>query len=295
MEIIADVVRSGFVEGHHWGTVVGVRGRVVEVARGDVGAPFLPRSALKPLQTVGMVRAGLVLDEELIALACSSHSGEVEHVAGVHRILADAGLSTTDLANAAQAPRTGRGPTDRVHAECSGKHAAMLATCVAAGWPVKGYLDVEHPLQVALRETVEELTGERVGAVAVEGCGAPAFAISPTGLARAFVRLGTEQELAPVAQPMLDWPQMVAGSGREVTTLLRNGLLAKDGAEGVLVVADRTGSAVVVKVADGSWRGCVPVAAAASKRVGLAWPKRLVGAPLLGGGGPVGDVVARPL
>ena len=161
---------------------------------------MFPRSANKPMQAAGMLRCGLDLDGELLALAAASHSGEDFHVAGVREILARAGLTEDDL----QCPRgaaPGRGvpagvlreggEPDRVHMNCSGKHAAMLATCVAAGWPTATYPTRRTRCRWRSAGPVEGLAGEQSAAVGVDGCGAPVFALSLAGLARAFQALVT--------------------------------------------------------------------------------------------------------
>lgn len=162
-----------------------------QLTTGQGDAPMFPRSANKPMQAAGMLRCGLDLDGELLALAAASHSGEDFHVAGVRKILARAGLTEDDLQCPRALPREEvfqqeylreGGEPDRVHMNCSGKHAAMLATCVAAGWPTATYTDPAHPLQVALRQALEGLAGERSAAVGVDGCGAPVFALSLAGL-----------------------------------------------------------------------------------------------------------------
>src|SRR4029077_11285880 len=144
------IVRSGFVEGHHYGSVVAVDadGRVAWSV-GDVSSPILPRSCNKPIQALGMVRAGLDLPPDLLALACASHSGEPFHIEGVRRILDSAGLSEADLQTPPDYPlddaareqviREG-GTKAPVLMNCSGKHAAMLATCAANGWPTQTHL-----------------------------------------------------------------------------------------------------------------------------------------------------------
>lgn len=165
---LAVVERQGTVESVHLGTVAVHHPNGTVTGRGDPDVVFLPRSALKPVQAVAMLRAGLDLDGELLALACASHSGEPGHVDGVRRILAGAGLDETDLDNtpdlplgaaaAADARAAGTSPSP-VLQNCSGKHAGMLAACVAAGWPTAGYRDPAHPLQRLVRDTVAELTG----------------------------------------------------------------------------------------------------------------------------------------
>src|SRR4051794_39585089 len=189
------------VESRHRGSLVllGAAGDP-ELVLGDGDAPVLPRSSLKPLQAVGMLRAGLGLTGAPLALACASHSGEPVHIDLCRSVLAGAGLDEAALGNPPGLPlgsgamedllRAG-GHADPIHHNCSGKHAAMVATCVARGWPVDGYVDPGHPVQLAIRDAIEDLAGERVGVVATDGCGAPAFAVSLSGLARAFARLAT--------------------------------------------------------------------------------------------------------
>ncbi|WP_426570556.1 asparaginase [Streptomyces canus] len=307
---VAHLVRGGVTEGVHYGSVVvlGTAGRI-DFQLGDVEAAFYPRSALKPLQAVAMVRAGLPLDGELLSLAAASHSGEERHLAGTRRILELAGVTEDDLRNVPDLPydrvvrdawvREGRRPS-RLAQNCSGKHAAMLYTCRLNGWSLDGYLDPGHPLQQAIAEIVEDLTGQRIARVTVDGCGAPLFSVSLHGLARAAARItaaapGTPE--ARVADAMRDHAEMASGSGRDVAALMRAvpGLLAKDGFEGVQVAALPDGRAVAVKIADGADRARVPVAAAALARAGVdpALLAEFAGEPLLGGGAPVGCV--RPV
>jgi L-asparaginase II len=310
--VLAEVVRSGFVEGRHYGSLVVLDACGAIVAeRGDPRALVFPRSANKPLQAVGMLACGLEIDGELLALAAASHSGEPRHVEGVLRILTAAGLDRSALRNTPFLPlgegaahallRSGGGP-DQLHADCSGKHAAMLATCVAAGWPLASYLDVEHPLQLRLRETMAEFTGEAGTPVGVDGCGAPLFAASLVGMARAFRRLvlaapGTHERR--VADAMRTHPGYVAGEGREDTLLMEGipGLLAKAGAEGVHVVALADGSAIAVKIDDGSGRARGPVTVAALRHLGVegAVLDQLETTPVRGGGRVVGEVRGLPL
>ncbi|MEU9481010.1 asparaginase [Streptomyces sp. NPDC048191] len=306
---VAHLVRGGVVEGIHYGSVVvlGTDGRV-QFQLGDIEAAFYPRSAVKPLQAVAMLRAGLPLDGELLSLAAASHSGEERHLAGTRRILELAGLTEDDLRNVPDMPfdpvvrdtwvREGRAPS-RLAQNCSGKHAAMLWTAKINGWSLTDYLDPKHPLQQAIQEIVEDLTGQQAARVTVDGCGAPLFSISLHGLARALSRITTATPGTPeaqVADAMRAHAEMASGSGRDVAALMRAvpGLLAKDGFEGVQVAALPDGRAIAVKIADGANRARVPVAAAALARAGVD-PELLTefaGEPLLGGGEPVGRVRA---
>ncbi|RPF31043.1 asparaginase [Streptomyces sp. TLI_185] len=304
---VAHLIRGGVVEGIHYGSVVvlGADGKV-QLQLGDIEAAFYPRSALKPVQAVSMVRAGLPLDGELLSLTAASHSGEERHLAGTRRILELAGLTEDHLRNVTDMPfdpvvrdewiRTGRLPSRLAH-NCSGKHAAMLYTCKLNGWSLDGYLDPEHPLQQAIAEIVEDLTGQRIAQVTVDGCGAPLFSISLHGLARATARITTAAEGTPearVANAMREHAEMASGAGRDVAALMRAvpGLLAKDGFEGVEVAALPDGRAVAVKISDGANRARIPVTAAALARAGVdpALLTRFAGEPLLGGGEPVGAV-----
>jgi L-asparaginase II len=295
--VVAEVVRSGFVESVHHGTVVvtGADGAVLAAA-GDVDAPVFPRSANKPLQAVGMLRAGLRLDGPDLALAAASHSGEPVHVDRVRAVLAAGGLTEDDLGCPPDVPLGGgAGEPARVTMNCSGKHAAMLRTCAAAGWPTAGYLAAEHPLQVALRAAAAELAAEPVTHTGVDGCGAPVFALSLRGLARAFSRLVDAEPGTPeraVADAMRAHPGLVGGTGRDVTRLMAGtpDVLAKDGAEGVYAAAVPGVGAVALKIADGAARARMPVLVAGLRRLGVEADVLdvLAEVPVLGGGEPVG-------
>lgn len=307
---LAYVVRDGIVESVHLGTLA-VRdagGRACGPERGDPDTPFLPRSALKPVQAVALLRAGLELDGELLALTCASHSGEPAHLDGVQRILAGAGLTTDDLDNtpdlplgldaAAAARAAGTAPAPLLQ-NCSGKHAGMLAACVAAGWPVRGYRAPQHPLQRLVADTVADLTGTAPFTTTVDGCGAPLFGSTPAGLARAFARIAVAAPGTPegrVAAALRRHPWWVGGTGRPVTALATAvpGLVVKDGAEGVLAAALPDGRALAVTVLDGSPRPLPVVAGAVLDALGAGTPALADAArvEVLGHGRPVGSVRA---
>jgi L-asparaginase II len=308
--VVAEVVRSGFVEGHHHGSVVALdpAGSVLWSV-GDVDATMLPRSSIKPVQAVGMLRYGLDLPADLLALAAASHSGEPFHLAGVRRILEGAGLDEAALQTPPdhpldervreQALRAGM-PRSPIQMNCSGKHAAMLATCVVNGWDVAGYLAPEHPLQVAIRETVEDLTGVAVAVTAVDGCGAPLLSTSLTGLAQAFRRLvlaGKGSAEHRVASAYRRHPEYASGTRRDEARLLwaLPGAVGKAGAEGCYAVALPDGHAVALKIDDGAARARPVVMAAALRRLGVSHPvlDEVGRSPVYGGGRPVGAV--RPV
>jgi len=312
--VVAEVVRNGFVEGHHYGSVVALESDgSVAWSVGETTSTMLPRSCNKPLQAVGMLRAGLDLDGDLLALACASHSGEDFHVDGVRRILAAAGLTGDALQNPADYPfdeasrdtavREGTGPA-RVRMNCSGKHAAMLATCVVNGWDTSSYLEPAHPLQVAIKQTFEDLTGEPVAVVAVDGCGAPLLSTSLVGLARGFraLAVAVDGPEAQVADAIRRFPEFASGSARDEAKLLRAvpGAVGKAGAEACYAVSLADGRTVALKADDGAPRVRPVLMAAALERLGVlddpavdAQAVRETGSsPVLGGGRPVGEIRA---
>jgi L-asparaginase II len=311
--VLAEVVRSGFVESRHRGAMIALApdGTALLTA-GAADVPTFPRSSNKPFQAAAMLRCGLKLDRELLALAAASHSGEDFHVAGVRSILASAGLTEDDLRCPPDMPldeyaqramiRAGAGP-DRVHMNCSGKHAAMLATCVAAGWPTATYTDPDHPLQQEIKATIARLAGEPVTAVGVDGCGAPLMAISVAGLARAFRAVvlaepGTAERA--VADAMRAYPEWTSGTTRPERALMQAvpGLLVKSGAEGVEGFALADGRSGAFKIEDGATRGRVPVTVALLRRLGaealpgadLTVLAELATSPVYGGGRVVGEI-----
>ena len=279
----------------------------VTFSAGAVDRPILPRSSNKPVQATALLAAGWAPGSAReLAIGAGSHNGEDGHRDLAAAMLAAAGLGPDDLGCPPALPEhevtrgtwlaTGRVP-DRLAMNCSGKHAAMLSACVAAGWPTAGYLSPDHPLQVAIAARLAEAAGEPVTAVAVDGCGAPQHALSVTGLARGVLSLvgageGTRERA--VADAMRAEPWFVAGTGREDTDLMRAvpGLLVKGGADGVHVAAVPGRGAVALKLDDGGDRGRTPALGAALQRLGVAAavlaPWLL--APVLGGEEVVGDV-----
>ncbi|OLR90858.1 asparaginase [Actinokineospora bangkokensis] len=296
--VLVEVVRSGFTESVHRGSLVVLdpAGRTA-LALGDVTSPVFPRSSNKPMQALGMLRAGLELDDEAdLALVCASHSGEPVHVDRVLALLARHGLTEDDLGCPQDWPlhEDSRGEAQRrVTMNCSGKHAGMLATCVQQGWDTASYLDPAHPLQVVIAKVVEELTGAPIAEVGVDGCGAPLFALSLTDLAGAISRLVTAApgtDLRRVADAMRAHPHLVAGTGRVDTDLMAAipGLLVKGGAEGVHIMALPTGTTLALKIDDGAPRARTPLLAAILAALGIDPPP--LNTAILGGGEPVGEV-----
>ncbi|WP_392671870.1 asparaginase [Streptomyces sp. LN785] len=309
LPVLAEVVRSGFVEGHHRGSLVVLAADgSVQQTLGDPAAPVFPRSSNKPMQAAAMLRAGLELSGERLALAAASHSGEEFHLELVRKMLAEHGLTPDDLQTPPDLPldpkeaesylAAGR-VRDRVTMNCSGKHAAMLAVCLHNGWDPATYLDPAHPLQQLIHQVIEEAAGEPVAAVGTDGCGAPLMAISLIGLARAFRSFvlapeGTAERR--VADAMRAHPEYVAGTRRPDTWLMREmpGALSKMGAEAVQALALPDGRALAFKIDDGGGRALGPVLARALGLLGVDAPvvDRIGKAPLLGGAAEVGAVRA---
>ncbi|MFM7898664.1 MAG: asparaginase, partial [Actinomycetota bacterium] len=269
-ELLAVTRRSDLIESQHFGAVVALeRDGSIAFSVGNPNMVVYPRSSMKPLQATAMLTVGLDLPPRLLALVCASHDGRPEHLAAAREILQRAGLDESALGNThdypldetehEQAIRDGKKRTP-LQMNCSGKHSGMLATCVAAGWTHdESYLSPDHPLQRHITATIPSLAGEPAAHIGIDGCGAPAHAMSLVGLARAFRSVATAKPGTAahrVAQAMTSHPEMVGGPTRDVTRLMQGvpGLVAKDGAEAVFAVGLPDGRAVALKVSDGANR-----------------------------------------
>jgi L-asparaginase II len=304
---LAIATRSGLDESVHHGAGAALRADgTIGASIGDPGLVVYPRSCLKPLQTHAMVDLGLDLPDELLAVTCASHDGSPEHLSAVRSILDRYGLAESDLANtparpygsgARSAARAAGMPPTSLQQNCSGKHAAMLATCRIRGWPIEGYVEADHPLQLAIVRGIESL-GVTVHHVGVDGCGAPTHALSLTDLARAFAVLAAPRSL--IARAMSSHPVMVAGPTRDVTLWMQAlpTLIAKEGAAGMMAAALSDGRAIAFKVADGSDVARQAVLPEALRAAGVDVDSEArdlverVAVPVLGHGQPVGRLRA---
>ena len=305
---LAVSTRNGHDESVHYGAVVALEpDGSVAFALGDAGAVVFPRSSTKPIQATAMVASGLSLPPKLLALVCASHDGRAEHLSTAKEILATAGLTESALGNTADYPldpdaqdaaiRAG-GVKTALQMNCSGKHSGMLATCVQNGWDLESYLHVDHPLQQRITEMVPQLAGEEASFIGVDGCGAPAHALSLTGLARAFrsVALAPSSSAAgQVATAIRQYPEMLGGPTRDITLLIQGvpGLMGKDGAEGVFAIALPDGRAIALKISDGANRARPPVMKFALQALGVdvsAVDPRAFDSVIFGHGKPVGSV-----
>ncbi|MFP5289593.1 MAG: asparaginase [Actinomycetes bacterium] len=279
---LAVIERSGLVESRHLGAaaLVDADGRVLR-AVGDVHATVYPRSTLKPLQSIAVLGTGARFADDELVLATASHCGSPEHVAVVERMLAADGRDASTLQCPAQWPLGARARSDRRAAglgpsretmNCSGKHAGFLRASDALGGDAATYLNPEHPLQLRIRATIEEWTGEPVRHSSIDGCGAPLHATSLAALARGIARVssGSTPEAARLMTAVAAEPWAIDGPGRANTLAIdRLGVLAKIGAEGLVVMGTRSGVAVAVKILDGSMRATTPVALAILVAEGL--------------------------
>jgi L-asparaginase II len=290
-------LRGGVVESEHRvaSCVVGPGG---SVAGPDPDLPVFARSAVKPLQALSSVRAGVLerfeLGERHLALACASHGGSAKHIGVIGEVLGATGLREDALACGPELPLDPHAAVDtrpsRIRHNCSGKHAFGLARCLAEGWPIDGYFRAGHPLQGAMRDCVAEACGVAgPSEEATDGCGMRTFAVPLAALAGAFARLAGGG-LGPAgdrcAAAMRAHPELVAYDGGIDTELMRAeaGLVAKIGAEGVLAVGLADGRGLALKVRDGSVRAVAPAAVALVRaELGLvaAVPEALVAAPIV--------------
>lgn len=262
--VVAELVRDGLVESVHHGiaALVGSDGKLVDEI-GKAKRLIFPRSSVKPLQAVATTMLGAKLSGAQLAITCGSHQGTEEHTKLVSEILLANGLGSEAL----QCPTAWPGDAaarSRATSEtrecfnCSGKHAGFLAACVAAGFSTDNYLDLGHPLQVKVKEIIEEYAGEPILFTTPDGCGAPLHTVTVEGLARAIGRF-TRDDLA-IVDSMLENAWAVDGHGTPDTLLMEAGYIAKLGAEGVFVVGTREGYGIAVKILDGNLRAAPLVA-----------------------------------
>ena len=301
-EVLAEYVRDGIVESKHFGHLIALDkdGKRV-LTKGDPNAFIYPRSAIKSIQASAMVRKGLVQEVRHLALICASHSGSKAHQDGALEILRGAGLTQEALQCIADRPigvqerkEWGDKEPTRLAMNCSGKHAGMLATCVANNWPIENYLSPAHPLQLAIKEEFENLAGEKISKISIDGCGAPLFLISMQGLANAFHNLAISNDPVhkQVVAACLAFPEMVAGIGRSDTELMKTvpGLFLKIGAEGVQSAFLPDGRTVVFKVSDGSERAHQVILQSAFEKLGAKFEVKHP--EVLGGGKVIGEIRA---
>ena len=300
--VLAELIRSGLVESTHSGQLLLMAADGSDLlALGDVEAEIYPRSAIKSLQAAAMLRSGLNLNNEQLALVCASHGGTTRHQEVALEILRSVGLSESDLQNTPDAPldreariKWGDKPATSLAANCSGKHSGMLATCVVNGWDIKTYRDADHPLQLAIAREIAELIGKSIDRVSVDGCGAPLFSMSTRSIAVAArkMRIDSDPIFSRVISACLKHPEMILAEGAFDTRMMKAvpGLFVKGGAESVMLASLADGSAIAWKISDGSNRVNGPLMRAALSKFGINIEGEAV--DVLGGGKVVGSLSA---
>ncbi len=287
--IVVEVRRNGVVEAAHRIHAVAVRAGEVVAAAGDPASTCFMRSSSKPLQALPLVRARDDLPDDELAIACASHHDTPEQVAAVRALLARAKATEADLELGLQEGR----PPQKIHHNCSGKHAGMLALCRARGWPAKGYHLPEHPVQRACHAAHAEAAEVEPEEAASDGCGVVTFALPLERMAHAYSRLEALPGGDAVAAAMRARPDLVGGPDGADFFLMRAapGWFAKGGAEGLLCAAGPDGIGVALKSEDGAGRGHRPALAAFLTRLGFDLAE-LAEVPVLNSRGErVGEVV----
>jgi L-asparaginase II len=300
--ILAQLVRSGLVESSHSGNLILIAADGTDLLTlGEVDAEIYPRSAIKSFQATAMVRSGLKLNDEQLALVCASHGGTNRHQEVALEILKSVGLSESDLQNTPDFPidrnariSWGDKPATSLAANCSGKHAGMLATCVVNGWDIETYRDASHPLQIAIANEIEGLTGQPINRTSIDGCGAPLFSMSTRSIAVAArrMRIDFDPVFTKVISACLKHPEMILAEGAFDTRMMRAvpGLFVKGGAESVMLASLADGGAIAWKISDGSNRVNGPMMKAALAKFGINIEGEVV--DVLGGGNVVGSLSA---
>jgi L-asparaginase II len=302
-EVLAEVTRGGIVESLHLGHLVVLNSDgTTYLSKGSPELAFYPRSAVKSLQASAMLKAGLTVSDEELAIVCASHSGNQIHIDLVTKMLEKRNIPLSAMKNATDKPlgekekiSWGDKAGTQLTQNCSGKHAGMLITCQQNGWDMDTYLEMNHPLQIAIKNEIELLASEKISASTFDGCGAPLYAISLTGLAKAISTVVKSNDLVykQIVAACSKYPELVAGEGRLTTRMMRAvpGLFMKEGAEGIEVCALSDGRVIAIKIIDGSWRPVAPIIMEVFKRWGVAMPDESV--KIYGGGSVIGEVIAK--
>ena len=302
-EVLASVTRGGITESLHLGHLIVLNSDgSTYLSKGSPELAIYPRSAVKSIQAAAMLKAGLQVSPHELAIICASHSGSQKHIDLVVSMLTKRDIPITALKNAIDKPlgdkeklSWGDKPGTQLTQNCSGKHAGMLITCQQNGWDLKSYLEMTHPLQIAIKNEIELLAGEKVSAETFDGCGAPLFAISLTGLAKAIASVVKSDDLVykQIVSACTKYPELVAGEGRLTTRMMKAvpGLFMKEGAEGIEVCALSDGRVIAIKIIDGSWRPVAPIIMEIFKRWNVVMPDESV--KIYGGARVIGEVIAN--
>lgn len=292
--VMAELWREGRLESQHRGhaVIVDASGQIVE-AWGDPSMLIYPRSSCKMLQALPLIESGAAeafgLGPEQLALACASHTGGVEHTGRVSAWLDKLGLGEADLRCGAHVPsdkaarkamRDSHGAPNQIHNNCSGKHTGFLTAATKLGGGVD-YINPDHPVQKAVRGAFEEMTGEVSPGFGFDGCSAPNFVCSLTGLAHAMAKYTVPERMGKARgdaatklyEAMARHPDLIAGDGRACTELglaMQGRGVVKTGAEGVYVAILREKQlGIALKIEDGATRASEAAIAAMLVRTGM--------------------------
>ena len=301
-EVVVEVLRGEHVESRHRVSVavVDAHGQLRAWA-GDPRMITFARSAIKPFQALPLVADGAAdafdLNASELAVCCASHSGEARHVAAVGSILRKIGADEEALACGPHAPfhelsarvlrEAGEKPR-RIHNNCSGKHAGMLALARHHGWPLAGYHLPGHPVQQRVTRELSQWTdvGEDDLLFATDGCGVVTFAAPLDRFALGFARLAAAArkgaaDASRIVSAMVRYPEYVAGTDRLCTTLMRAAsgrIFAKVGAEGVYMAGVPGAElGVALKVEDGAQRAAEPALVAVLNKLSLLTGEEMAG------------------
>jgi L-asparaginase II len=303
---MVEVMRGGRLESLHWGHAVicDGKGEIVR-AWGDPSTMIFPRSSCKMIQALPMVESGTARDlsPDHLALACASHEGARVHTDFVARWLHDLGLGEADLRCGAHEPHDraarnglimGHEAPCQIHNNCSGKHTGFLmqSQAMKAG---PEYNDPDHPLQQAILQVTNEVTGEVSPGFGIDGCSAPNHACSLHGLGRAMGAFAVASEsgdarsraMHRLTQGMMARPDLVAGEGRACTELMRavtEPVALKTGAEAVYTaILPTRGFGIALKIADGGFRASEAVLVGLLVSLGVLDPAHPAAQKRLGG------------
>ena len=272
--IVVEVRRKGIVEARHVVHAVAVQDGAVVAEAGDAGVTCFLRSSSKPIQALPLARARADLDERDLAIASASHRATPDQIAAVRALLAKAPAVEADLELGLQQGR----PPERIHNNCSGKHAGMLALCRAHGWPTEGYRLPEHPVQQASRDAHAEAADVEASELptAPDGCGVVTFAMPLERMAYAYARFEQLPEGCRIADAIRSHPELVGGPDGVDFDLMRTapGWFAKGGAEGLLCAGGPDALGVALKSIDGASRPLGPALAVFLGALGVDLPGR---------------------
>jgi L-asparaginase II len=292
-QLIVEVVRGTTVESRHRVHAVAVRDGLVVESAGDPQIVTFMRSSAKPLQALPLARARPDIADDELAIACASHLARPDQLDPVRRLLAAAGATEDDLECGPEGD-----PPSRLNHNCSGKHAGMLATCRAHGWPFAGYRLASHPLQQLLLAEVAAATGLEPAQIAtgIDGCGVVSYAMPLERMALAFARLPSLEGGAAVVRAMRAHPGLIRGPGAADTVLMEqaDGWIAKGGAEALMCAAGPDGTGFALKIEDGGNRAERPATAAFAARLGINLPQLAVISVDNSLGERVGQIRAAP-